>query len=177
MLGQKTPEENFYDLIVYLAGIKTKLNINDFNRSIEINNEEDLMGEMAELLKKDTFDYFYCLVNTLIVYELSIKNVKPEEKLVGDILLGIENQLKELYVFEHQKSFSIPFTWAISSFKTSMEMLMNLNPNVQAKVLSLEEMEKLNHTCVAKICSLFHKSIVGIKEIVASSTSNCQIAN
>ena len=40
---------------------------------------------------------------------------------------------------------------------------MNLNPNVQAKVLSLEEMEKMNHTCVAKICSLFHKNIARIK--------------
>lgn len=108
---------------------------------------------------------------------ISISNVKPEEKLIGDILLDIENWLKELYVFEHQKSFSIPFTAAISSFKTSMKMLMNLNPNVQAKVLSLEEMEKMNHTCVAKICSLFHKKIAGIKAIVDSSVSKSQIAN
>ena len=112
-----------------------------------------------------------------IVYDLYISNVKPEEKLIGDILLDIENWLKDFYVFEHQKSFSIPFTVAISTFKTSMEMLMNFNPNVQAKVLSLEDMEKLNHTCVAKICSLFHKNIAGIKAIVDSSLSKSQIAN
>ena len=54
---------------------------------------------------------------------------------------------------------------------------MNLNPNVQAKVLSLEEMEKMNHTCVAKICSLFHKNITAMKAIVDSFLSKSQIAN
>ena len=177
IVGSEDPKENFYDLIVYLPGIKAKLNVNDFNLSIEINDEDDLMGEMTQFLDNDPFVYFHRLVNTLIAYDLSISNVKPEENLIGDILLDIENWLKELYVFEHQKSFSIPFTAAISTFKTSMEMLMNFNPNVQAKVLSLEEMEKMNHTCVAKICSLFHKNIAGIKAIVDSSLSKSQIAN
>ena len=127
--------------MVYLAGIKTNLNINDFNHSSEINGKQDLREEMEELFNQDPFEYFDCLVNTIVLYELTIINVKPEEKLVYDILLDIENWLKELYVVENQKSFSIPCTWAISSLKISMEMLMNSNPNVQAKDLSLEEMK------------------------------------
>ena len=35
----------------------------------------------------------------------------------------------------------------------------------------------MNQTCVTKICSLFHKGIAEIKEIVTSSASNPQIAN
>lgn len=77
---------------------------------------------------------------------LTVCRIEPNMVSVNGIFFGIENWLKELFVFENQRNFAIPILSALSSFKTLLETLINIS-KMQPKNLLATDMEGLYFHC------------------------------
>ena len=165
--GSENTETNFYYLMEDFSELKAKFDIallNDVYPSIII-YEKDLQEIMQNLLhdNSDETQRFLHLVTTFIGYALTVWGIKPNMVSVNSIFILIENWLKALYEFENHKNYAIPISSAVSSFKTSLETLIDIS-KIQPRNLLATDMECLYIHCGCMVARFFHRSIAEVKD-------------
>lgn len=127
--------------------------------------EKDLREIMQNFLRANSNETqcFIHLVKTFIGYTLSVCGLKPNKASVNRLFLCIENWLKALYEFKNHKNFAIPFSPAVSSFKTLLETLIDIS-KIQPKNLPATDMECLYFHCGCMVALFFHRSIAEVKD-------------
>ena len=102
-------------------------------------------------------------MKTFIGYALTVCGLEPNMASVNSIFFLIENWLKALYEFENHKNYAIPISSALSSFKTSLETLIDIS-EIQPRNLLATDMECLYIHCGCMVARFFHRSIAEVKD-------------